>query len=74
MGAIFTDTQLKLHVPPMVQSLLSYIFNSRLKHFWRLQGQKRMTRIMKFGVAGGRWTAEESLSATAAPWAAAAER
>jgi putative CocE/NonD family hydrolase len=46
MGANFTDAQLKLHVPPLVRALLSHFFNSPLKHFWKPQVQKRMTRIM----------------------------
>ncbi len=47
LGANFTDTQIKLHVPPLVRALMSHVFNSPLKHFWRPQVQKRMTRIMK---------------------------
>lgn len=47
MGANFTDTQAKLHVPPLVRALMSRVFNSPLKHFWKPQVQKRMTRIMK---------------------------
>jgi putative CocE/NonD family hydrolase len=47
MGANFTDTQFKLHVPPLVRALLSHVFNSPLKRFWKPQVQKRMTRIMK---------------------------
>jgi uncharacterized protein len=47
MGANFTNTQAKLHVPPLVRALLSHVFNSPLKRFWKPQVQKRMTRIMK---------------------------
>ncbi len=47
LGANFTDTQVKLHVPPLVRALMSHVFNSPLKHFWQPQVQKRMTRIMK---------------------------
>jgi uncharacterized protein len=47
MGANFTDTQAKLYVPPLVRALLSHLFNSPLKHLWKPQVQKRMTRIMK---------------------------
>jgi uncharacterized protein len=47
LGANFTDVQIKLHVPPLVRALLSHVFNSPLKHFWKPQVQKRMTRIMK---------------------------
>jgi uncharacterized protein len=47
LGANFTDTQSRLHVPPLIRALMSHIFNSPLKHFWKPQIQKRMTRIMK---------------------------
>jgi hypothetical protein len=48
LGANFTDTQVKLHVPPLVRALMSHVFNSPpLRHFWQPQVQKRMTRIMK---------------------------
>jgi predicted acyl esterase len=48
LGANFTDTQVKLHVRPLVRALMSHVFNSPpLRHFWQPQVQKRMTRIMK---------------------------
>jgi putative CocE/NonD family hydrolase len=47
LGANFTDAQMKLHVPPVVRALMSHLFNSPIKHFWKPQVQKRLTAIMK---------------------------
>ncbi|MCU1322998.1 MAG: Acyl esterase [Acidobacteriaceae bacterium] len=47
MGANFTDTQTRLHVPPLVRALLSHVFNSPLKRWWKPMVQKRMLQIMK---------------------------
>ena len=45
MGANFTETQYKLHLPPLVRALMSHVFNSPLKRLWWPQVKKRMTRI-----------------------------
>jgi uncharacterized protein len=47
MGGNFTETQIKLHVPPLMRALMSHIFNSAHKHFWHPQLQKRRTQIMR---------------------------
>jgi uncharacterized protein len=47
MGANFTRTQIRLHVPPLIRALASQILNSPLKRFWWPLVQKRMTAIMR---------------------------
>jgi putative CocE/NonD family hydrolase len=45
MGANFSETQFKLRVPPLARALASQVLNSPLRHWWRPQVGKRMTRI-----------------------------
>ncbi len=45
MGANFSESQFKLRVPPLVRALASQVLNSPLRHWWRPQVGKRMTRI-----------------------------
>ena len=47
MGANFTRTQIRLHVPPLIRALASQILNSPLKRLWWPLVQKRMTAIMR---------------------------
>ncbi len=45
MGANFTETQEKLHLPPLLRAALSHVFNSPLKDLWEPALQKRMVAI-----------------------------
>jgi putative CocE/NonD family hydrolase len=47
MGANFTETQEKLHVPPLLRAALSHVFNSPLKNLWEPAIQERMVAIQK---------------------------
>jgi putative CocE/NonD family hydrolase len=51
MGANFTDTIMKLRVPPLVRAIVSRILNSRLKAFWWPRFQRRMPAIMRIFAA-----------------------
>ena len=45
MGANFSETQEKLHMPPLLRAALSHVFNSPLKDLWEPVLQKRMVEI-----------------------------
>ena len=47
MGANFTETQERLHTPPLLRAALSHVFNSPLKKLWEPAIQERMVAIQK---------------------------
>ena len=47
MGANFTETQEKLHLPPLLRAALSHLFNSPLKDLWEPAIKERMVAIQK---------------------------
>ncbi len=60
MGANFTDTQLKLNVPPFVRALMSQILNSPLKRWWWPQVRNAVisvadTNSQTIKPGGSRW-------------------